>query len=39
MGDYNVHVKEANMKVSSNQHRFKALNEGPTCFKNFNNPS
>ena len=39
MGDYNVHVKETNMKVSSNKHRFKALNEGPTCFKNFNNPS
>ena len=27
------------MKVFCNQHKFKALNEEPTCFKNFNNPS
>ena len=39
MGDYNVDVKETNMKVFCNQHKFKALNEEPTCFKNFNNPS
>ena len=26
-------------KVFCNQHTFKALNEEPTCFKNFNNPS
>ena len=39
MGDYNVDVKEANMKVSFNQHKFKALSEEPTSFKKFNNPS
>ena len=39
MGDFNVNVKETNMKVFCNQHKFKALNEEPTCFKNFNNPS
>ena len=35
MGDYNVDVKETNMKVFCNQHKFKAVNEEPTCFKNF----
>ena len=39
MGDYNVDVKEANMKVFCNQHKFKALNEEPNCFKNLNNTS
>ena len=39
MGNYNVDVKETNMKVFYNQHRLKALNEEPVCFKNFNNPS
>ena len=39
IGDYNVDVKETNMKVFCNQHKLKALNEEPTCFKNFNNPS
>ena len=38
MGDYNVDVKETNMKVFCNQHKLKALNEETTCFKNFNNP-
>ena len=38
MGDYNVNVKETNINVFCNQHKLKALNEEPTCFKNFNNP-
>ena len=39
MGNYNVDVKEANMKVFCDQHKLKALNEEATCFKNFDNPS
>ena len=39
MGDFNVDVKETNMKVFCNQHKLKALNEERTCFKNFNNHS
>ena len=39
MDDYNVDVKETNMKIFCNQHKLKALNEKPTCIKNFNNPS
>ena len=39
MDDYNVDGKETNVKVFSNQLLLKALNEKPTSFKNFNNPS
>ena len=39
MLNYSVDVKETNMKVFCNQHKLKALNEEPVCFKNFNNPS
>ena len=39
MGDYNVDVKETNMKAFCNQNKLNALNEEPTCFKNFNYPS
>ena len=39
MLNYSVDVKETNMKIFCNQHKFKALNEEPTCFKHFNNPS
>ena len=39
MGNYNFDVKEANMKVFCDQHKLKDLNEEPTCFKNFDNPS
>ena len=39
IGDYNVDVKETNMKVFCNQHKLKAVNEESTCFKNFNKPS
>ena len=39
MGDYNVDVKETNMKVFYNQHKLKALDEEPICFKNFGNSS
>ena len=38
MSNYNVDVKETNMKVFCDQHKLKALNEEPTCFKNFDNP-
>ena len=34
-----VPLKEANVKVFCNQRKLKVLNEEPTCFKNFNNPS
>ena len=37
MSDYNVDVKETNMNVFCNQHKLEALDEEPTCFKNFNN--
>ena len=36
MGDYNVDVKETNMRVFCSQHKLKAFNEEPTCFKSFN---
>ena len=36
MGDYNDDAKETNMKVFCSQHKLKAFNEEPTCFKSFN---
>ena len=39
MGDFNIKLKEANMKTFCNQYKLKALNEEPTCFKNYTNPS
>ena len=39
MGDFNIELKEANMKTFCNQYKLKALNEEPTCFKNYTNPS
>ena len=38
MGNCNVDLKETNVKVFCNQHKLKARNEEPPCFKNFNNP-
>ena len=39
MGDFNIELKEANMKTFCNQYKLKALNEEPTYFKNYTNPS
>ena len=39
MGDFNIKLKEANMKTFCNQYKLKALNEEPTYFKNYTNPS
>ena len=39
IGNYNVVVKETNMKVFCNQPKLQAPNEEPTCFKNFNSLS
>ena len=38
MGDFNIELKEANMTTFCNQYKLKALNEEPTCFKNYANP-
>ena len=39
MGDFNIELKEANMTTFCNQYKLKTLNEKPTCFKNYTNPS
>ena len=39
MGDFNIELKEANMTTFCNQYKLKILNEEPTCFKNYTNPS
>ena len=39
MGDFKIELKEPNMKAFCNQYKLKALNEEPTCFKNYTNPS
>ena len=39
MGDFNIELKEANMTTFCNQYKLKALNEEPTCFKNYTNQS
>ena len=39
MGDFNIELKEANMTTFCNQYKLKTLNEEPTCFKNYTNPS
>ena len=39
MGDFKIELKEPNMKAFCNQYKLKALNEEPTCFKNYTNQS
>ena len=39
MGDFKIELKEANMTTFCNQYKLKVLNEEPTCFKNYTNPS
>ena len=39
MGYFNTELKEANMTTFCNQYKLKALNEEPTCFTNYANPS
>ena len=39
MGDFSIELKEANMTTFWNQYKLKTLNEEPTCFKNYTNPS
>ena len=39
IGDFNIELKEANMTTFCNQYKPKALNEEPTCFKNYTNLS
>ena len=37
--DFIIELKEANMTTFCNQCKLKTLNEEPTCFKNYTNPS
>ena len=39
MGDFNIELKEAIMTTFCSQYKLKTLNEEPTCFKNYTNPS
>ena len=39
MVDFSIELKEANMTTFCNQYKLKTLNEEPTCFKNYTNPS
>ena len=39
MGDFNMELKEANMTIFCKQYKLKVLNEEPTSFKNYTNPS
>ena len=39
MDDFNIELKEAIMTTFCNQYKLKTLNEEPTCFKNYTNPS
>ena len=35
MGDFNIEPDATNMNAFCNQHKLKALNKEPTCFKKF----